>query len=297
MSAPFALPGVETRFVSLDGLSVAYLTAGPDDHEGDSDPPIVLLHGGGLDRAALSWKFTIPALTTDRRVYAPDWPGFGESDPPDLPDEEISTDYFLTVLDRFLDALDLVDVTLCGISMGGGVALGYALSNPERVSRVALLDSYGLGGAVPGGRLAHLFVQSSLPSDLVTALLRRSRRLTALSVRGIVAPGNLTDDLIDEVYEIVTRPKSTDTWGAFQRNEVGPTGLRTNYVDQLPDLSVPTLVLHGERDSLVPAEWAVRAGPSIPDREIRILPDCGHWPPRERPETTNEHLRAFLIES
>lgn len=313
MLASSAIDGVVARVVDLDGLSTTYLTAGPNrrggsepteiegsesgsvenEADGESAPPIVLLHGGGLDRAALSWKHAIPALAADRRVYAPDWPGFGDSDPPDVPKAEVTTDYFVSVLDRFREALRIEEVALCGISMGGGVALGYALAHPEHVSRVALIDSYGLGGDVPGDRLAAGFVRSPLPGDLVTALLRRSRRLTALSVRAIVAPGNGTESLVDEVYGIASRPGAADAWQAFQRNEVGVRGLRTNYLDRLPDLSVPALLVHGERDLLVPVKWTIRAGTLIPDCEVRIIPRCGHWPPRERPETTNEYLRTF----
>lgn len=325
MAAPFAIAGVTSGSVAFDGLRVAYLTAGPDDskevngdgekaeREGDrvngadgtdgahgtevrggSDPPIVLLHGGGLDRAVLSWKHTIPALATDRRVYAPDWPGFGASDPPDVPEGAITTDYFLTVLERFRAALGVEEVTLCGISMGGGVALGYSLTYPERVSRLVLIDSYGLGGVIPGGRLGSLFVRFPSVSEAVFEALARSRRLTALTARGVVARGNLDATLVREMHETAQRPGAADTWRAFQRNDVRPEGLRTNYLDRLPDLSVPTLLIHGERDPLVPVEWAIRAGTLIPDAEVRAIPDCGHWPPREIPDTTNEHLRAFL---
>lgn len=102
MAAPFGIEGVTSRAVNLDGLRLVYLTAGSDGPDeavegggdgengtggaggttanGGSEPPVILLHGGGLDRAALSWKHTISALAADRRVYAPDWPGFGERD-------------------------------------------------------------------------------------------------------------------------------------------------------------------------------------------------------------------------
>jgi pimeloyl-ACP methyl ester carboxylesterase len=104
------------------------------------------------------------------------------------------------------------------------------------------------------------------------------------AVRGIVGdPAAVTEDLVDDVSRAARRPGAGRAFRAFQRAEIGPHGLVTNSVDRLPDLSVPTLVAHGEADPLVPVAWAVRAGTLLPDAEVRILPRRGHWPPRERP--------------
>lgn len=274
---------VDAQFVDCDGLHVRCLAAG------DGDSPVVLLHGGGLDSAELSWKHALPALGEAFRVVAPDWPGYGESDPPEDP---ATMAYYVSVLRRFLDALDVGSVRLAGISMGGGAALGFALDHPGRVERLALVDSYGLGGTVPGGRLASLFTRLPL-TDLTFDLLARSRWLTGLALRAVVAPGNATPELVSEAHAEVRRHRGT-AWTEFQRSEVGPRGLRTNYVDRLPDLTVPTLLVHGERDPLVPVSWAVRAGTLVSDAEVRVLPDCGHWPPRERPEAFASLVESFF---
>ena len=274
--------------MALPSGRVRYAAAGPDDA-----PPVVLLHGGGIDAASFSWKHTLPALSGEFRVYAPDWPGYGESGPPTRPP---TVDYYADVLGEFLDALGLPSVSLAGISMGGGVALGYTLSRPDRVRRLVLVDSYGLGGEVPGGPLAAAL--TSLPGVNAAAwgLFRRSRRLTALAVRAVVDPRNLTPELVDDAYALMQRPDAGRAWRAFQRNEVGRHGLRTNYLDRLPDLGVPTLLVHGERDTLVPAEWATRAATLVPDAELNVLADCGHVPPRERPEAFVRTVEAFLSE-
>lgn len=282
-AADGGLDAAAVSTVSLGGLRVRYLVAG-------DGPPVVLLHGGGWDSARLSWRETIPALAESFTVYALDWPGYGGSAPPERPP---TTDSFVDVLDRFLDALDVDETSLVGISMGGGIALGFALECPDRVSKLALVDSYGLGGTVPGGALSALVVRIPGLASASERVIRRSRRLTALSVRGIVHRGNLTDELVDDVYRLA-RGHDSRAWRAFQRDEVGFDGLRTNYLDQLPDLSVPTLLIHGENDRLVPSWWAVRAGALIPEATVRLLPRCGHWPPRERPTRFNELLTEFL---
>ncbi|MFC4358938.1 alpha/beta fold hydrolase [Halobium salinum] len=277
----------DERTVEVGGLRVRYLVAG-------DGSPVVLLHGGGVDSATLSWRRTIPALAERFTVYAPDWPGYGDSE---FPEAEPSVAWYAEFLEAFLDRLELQEASLVGISMGGGVALSVALDRPERVTRLVLVDSLGLGGAVPGGYLGYLFTRLPYVSEVTWALLRRSRRLWALSLRGIVGdPEAVTPDLVDDVVRAGSRPDAGRTFRAFQRAEVGPAGLRTNVVDRLPELRVPTLLVHGEADPLVPVEWAVRAGVLVPDAEVRILPNCGHWPPRERPERFVGLVEAYLAE-
>lgn len=147
---------------------------------------------------------------------------------------------------------------------------------------------------MPGGRVAAAVARLPGVNAAVWALLRRSRRLTALAVRAAVDPRNLSPELVDDAYALVRRPDAGRAWRAFQRTEVGRHGLRTNYLDRLPGLAVPTLLVHGERDAFVPAEWAVRAAALIPDAELRVFADCGHVPPREHPAAFVRAVREFL---
>ena len=278
--------------VPLDGLRVRYHRAGPETApQGADAPPVVLLHGGGLDSAALSWRDALPALAADRTVCAPDWPGYGESDPPD---GSPSVAYYVDVLRRFLDALDLPRVSLVGISMGGAAAVGFALDHPDRVERLVAVDSYGLGRRAPGGSLGAMFVRLPVVNGLPFAAMAQSRWLTAQTLREIVAPENLTADLVDEALTELRRPRAAEAWTAFQRNEVGFDGLRTDFTDRLADLRTPTLFVHGEEDPLIPVDWSARAASLAPDAGVHAIPDCGHWPPREKPEEFVEAVRAFL---
>jgi pimeloyl-ACP methyl ester carboxylesterase len=279
---------VTSDTVSLAEMGVRYHRAGPRE---SAATPVVLLHGGGLDSAALSWKYVLPALAEDRPVYAPDWPGYGESDPADGPP---NVAYYVGVLRRFLDALGLGDIHLVGVSMGGGAALGFALRHPERVNRLVAVDSYGLGSRIPGGPLGGVFVRLPLVNDAVFSAMGRSRWLTAQTLRAVVAPGNLAPDLVDDVLAELRRPRAGEAWSAFQRDEVGFSGLRTDYTDRLAGLDVPTLFVHGEADPLVPVAWSVRAGTLAPDATVEVIRDCGHWPPREKPEAFVESVRDFI---
>lgn len=127
---------VEERRIEVDGLSTRYLEAG----EG---PPLVLLHA--LGESALNWRWVLPDLSRTHRVYAPDFPGFGGSGKPAA---DYSPDFFARFVAAFLDALGVGRAALAGNSLGGLVALRLALSDPQRVGSLALIDSAGLGREV-----------------------------------------------------------------------------------------------------------------------------------------------------
>ena len=199
-------------WVEVEGLRIHYLQAGAQ------GTPVVLLHGGGLDSAALTYRFTIGPLAKQHRVIAPDWPGFGESA---APTTAWGVDAYVRFLGRLLDALDLSHAGLVGISLGGAIALGLTLRSPERVEKLVLIDSYGLGREVPGGRTGYLLVHLPLLNTLSWASLARSRALVQRSLQAIVArPGALTAELVDEVHRQLQRPGVGKVWRALQRVEV-----------------------------------------------------------------------------
>ena len=140
---------VEDGWVEVDGLHVHYQKAG------EGNAPVLLLHGGGYDSASLSYKHAVGPISEHHRVFAPDWPGYGESDKPDM---EYNTEYFVGFLDRLMDALGLEKASLVGISMGGAISLGFSLRSPQRVEKLVLVDSHGLGGEVPGGMASYALV-------------------------------------------------------------------------------------------------------------------------------------------
>jgi pimeloyl-ACP methyl ester carboxylesterase len=134
---------VENRWIEIDGLRVRYLKAG------ERNAPVLLLHGGGYDSASLSYKHAVGPVSEHHRAFAPDWPGYGESDKPKM---EYTTEYYAGFLGRLMDALGLEKANLVGISMGGAISLGFSLRSSKRVEKLVLVDSHGLGGEVPGGR-------------------------------------------------------------------------------------------------------------------------------------------------
>ncbi|WP_254768124.1 alpha/beta fold hydrolase [Salinilacihabitans rarus] len=275
-----------TGVATVDGVRIAYRRAGTD------GPPVVLLHGGGVDDATLSWRHAIDHLADDHRVYAPDWPGYGDS-----ADGVVhSTESYVELLGGFLDAVGLDAPSLAGISMGGAAALGFALDRPDRVNRLALVDSYGLGGDIPVGPFWRAAAYVPGANAAAWSALGVSTAAARIGLGNVVAdPAALSHGFVEDVRSRASQPGAGRAFEAFQRNELAPDGTAvTNYADDLGSLSAPTLLVHGAEDPLFPARWAERAAERIPDADLAILEDCGHWTPRERPERFNEVLGAFL---
>ncbi len=275
-----------TGVTTVEGCRIAYRRAGTD------GPPVVLLHGGGVDDATLSWRHALEALADDYRVYAPDWPGYGDS----RGSLAHTTENYVALLEGFLESVGLEECTLAGISMGGAAALGFALEQPDRVDRLALVGSYGLGRQIPVGpfwkTVAHLPGMNSLGWNA----LALSSEATRAGLSAVVAdPAALSPEFVEDVRSRARRPDAGRAFEAFQRNELAPDGtVLTNYLDDLASLSVPTLLVHGAEDPLFPPRWSRRAADRMPDAELAVLEDCGHWPTRERPDAFNEILAAFL---
>jgi pimeloyl-ACP methyl ester carboxylesterase len=277
---------IQTQSIQLSHGILHLVTAG-------SGSPLLLLHGGGIDSAQLSWAEAIAPFAEHYHVYAPDWPGYGKSDP--LSGEGYGIERLVEVLAELIDALDLPQVALAGISMGGGAALGYALTHPQRVSRLILVDSYGLCAYAPFHRLSYWVTRLPLISRWTYGLMRRSRRLTRWGMRSIFA-GPVPEAVVDESFAALQLANAGEPFITFQRSELLPDRLNTCYAQRLGELSMPVLLIHGDGDTLVPLSAAQDAVQQIPHARLKIMEKTGHWPPRERPEQFNAAVLAFLDE-
>ena len=268
--------------VTVDEGQIRVLEAG-------RGPSVVLLHGGIIDAATVTWPPVIEALAEESHVVAPDLLGYGESD---LPPGPYPIRRHTTVITDMLDELALEDVTLVGHSMGGGVALDVALTDPSRISSVVPIDAYGLGRQLPNGKLSYLLARVQVFNELSIGLLRRSRWLTRASLDGIVHDlDSLSPDAVDAVFEELQRPTAGAAFRRFRDAEVGSDGYRTTFQDRLPSLSVPASFLHGRHDSLFPVEWAQRAVKAVPEGSLTVLDQCAHWAPREDPDAVASAIR------
>ncbi|GIV63671.1 MAG: alpha/beta hydrolase [Bellilinea sp.] len=280
---------IEDTWVKIEKLNLHLYLAG------EGEQTVVLLHGGGTDSAWLSWQPVILALSTRFRVVAPDLPGYGKSDTPRM---EYTLDYYLDVVRRLLDHLEIERSALVGVSMGGGIAIGFTLTYPARVHRLVPVDSYGIQRKYPGGLWGYYLVRMDWLNRFSWWLLGRSRALTRASLQQIFHdPNALSETLVNEVYDEIRRPQAGLAFRSFQRHEVLRDRVRTCFLDRLNEIQAETLFIHGENDRLVPLECAREAHARLPNSRLEIIPACGHWPQREKPDEFNRILLDFLLTS
>jgi 2-hydroxy-6-oxonona-2,4-dienedioate hydrolase len=275
------------RSRSVD-VQVQYYTAG--DEQADAKPPFVLLHGIGLDAAQVSFRHIIPVLAQERKVIALDFPGHGESEKPDV---RYTTAFYRSVFEQFLASLELDSICLMGTSMGGCVALGHALDAPETVRRLVLVNSYGLGRDAPWRPAASIALRWPGTGRLLWGATTGTRAAIRTSLQGLVGR-TVPDDLVEDVYRVAQKQDVGRALTRWQRSEFLPSGLKTNHFPNLPNLSVPTLFVHGEVDPLLPANWSIRGAQRCPEATLELVDGCGHWTARERPERFNEIVTRFV---
>jgi len=270
------------------GLEINYYTA-----RNDTGAPIVLLHGGNLDSALLSWKPTINVLSeAGYRVFAPDFPGYGQSPAPKVP---YTIDLLVQCVSDLLDFWKLEKATLVGLSMGGGAALGTTLAHPEKVQRLVLVGAYGLQDKAPFHTLSYFLVRMPLMNDLTRFLLRTYPSMIRTSLKTIVRdPNSLTDELVQEAFAALTQSQSSDVWAQFQRDELRWRTVKTCYMPRLHEITAPVLIINGTHDIAVPAQYAKEAAQRIPNAKLALIDNAGHWTQRDKPTEFHRLLLDFL---
>jgi len=247
----------------------------------------VFLHG--LGASSYSWRQLLPAFAGTNAVYAPDFPGYGRSDKPR--DFGYTFADFAAWLGSFLDALGLSRIGLVGHSMGGTVALGYAMTNPERVSRLALIGAPVYLDNIP--RMLWTIRRPIIGRILEPLLGRWTVKLIAPTA--YLDDKLITEDLLDE-YSLAL--KSRDG-----RRAVAET-LRRCLTPDLPDfiaryreLAAPALFIRGDHDGVVDDASAERFCRTVPRGRLLRIPVCGHVPQEEKPEVVGPAIAGFLSQA
>ena len=273
------------RTVELPSGEATFLEAGIGNAK-----TILLLHGGGLDCASLSWRYLIPELSRDYHVIAPNWPGYAGT--PGFGRPFTISDLGAWLI-TFLDTLDVHRASMVGISMGGGVALWSAIHHPKRVTALVPVGTFGVAERAPYHKLSYLLTK--LPLNALTyALMRRYPKSLKRALEGLFAdPKRVTPELVTEVAEVLRTAGNGAAFSQFQRGEMTVSRLRTVFDDDLKTVHHPTLFIHGRNDALVPLDAVKHAATLVQNARLEIL-DAGHWPMRERPIEFNKTVVSFL---
>jgi pimeloyl-ACP methyl ester carboxylesterase len=273
---------LDEQQVVVCGVPTRFLVAG----EGR---PMVLLHADGDNRH--DWWWVLEGLATQYRVYAPDFPGFGgTATPPDC-----SLEFFERFACEFINTLQLGACIVVGSSLGGLVALQLALRTPDRVSALCLVGSAGLGSEV-NFALRQLTVPGAGEAAIwwgQTTIGAAQRLLVRLPLL-FADPTRVPQSWLAEQYRLAQLPGFLETTVAALRAQVGPRGQKHILMDDLRKLSVPTLVVWGECDLIVPVCQAQQAVRLLSCGRLEIIPHAGHLPHVEAPENFVAALSVFL---
>jgi len=254
--------GMKSEFVQVGAHRIHYWTAG-------NGPPLLLVHGVAM--RAEDWAPLFRTLKRGHRIYAPDLLGYGESDQPRDSDYSIATQS--DVVRGFMDAMQLRQPDVAGVSMGGWIALKIAAEDPKRVRRLVLLSSAGLS-----------FDSTLRENSFSATTLEEQRRSFALQ-------SDLAPKLPDFILRDFLRLSKKKAWivRASMRSMLARRDLLLDR--KLQRVRMPVLIVAGTTDRIVPFDVAKRLHAELPQSRLVTLDGCGHLAVIECRDAT---LRAML---
>jgi pimeloyl-ACP methyl ester carboxylesterase len=272
-----------SQFIDIEGLQVHLRDEGPRD-----DPsPIVLLHG--TSASLHTWDGWTGALVEQQhRVIRFDLPAFGLTGP--APDNDYTIERYAQTVIKVLDSLNVQHATLAGNSLGGYIAWATAVIYPSRVKNLVLIDPSGYPFESESLPLAFKIASTPVLNKIMTGFLPRS--LVESSVKNVYGdPSLVSDELIDRYFDLTTRKGNRQALAErFKQTQPG------QMAERISEIQVPTLILWGQKDRLIPPSLAERFHQDIDNSQVHIFPALGHVPQEENPQQTVEVLLTFLAQ-
>ena len=257
----------------VNGAEVYYIDVGSS-----GALPIVLIHGFPFNYEM--WRPQIEVLENNFRVIAYDIRGHGNSG---ISDGQYMIDFFVDDLVGLLNHLKIEKAVLCGLSMGGYIALRTVERNPERVKALILADTQ----SKPDSNEAKLKRAAS-----IGAIKKLGVKPYAESfVKAVFATDSLTKKTatVEKINQIIQMNSSLGICGALLA-----LASRTDTTEALPAIKVPTLILVGENDKLTPPSASHEMYSKIPKSEIHLISNAAHMSNLENPDEFNKHVLNFL---
>ncbi|GJL61468.1 MAG: alpha/beta hydrolase [Nitrospirales bacterium] len=273
---------IPLQTVNIDGHNIAYLDTG-------NGPPLLLIHG--LGGAIWNWEHQQFALSSQYRVITIDLLGSGMSDKPDI---DYSPSMFTTFFLKFMNTLDIEKATLVGNSMGAGLAMAIALTQPDRVNALVLISGF------PST------FKESIHSPLYQRYLERRPPLWLAKIGNWVAGRWATKKVLEEILYDVTlltpiviersylNRIHTDVLTPIYSLLEHMKEWEIQYGAHLQKIEHPTLILWGAEDQVFHPAIGERLHERLPQTTWRLIPHAGHLLQWEKPEPVNAAIRDFL---
>jgi pimeloyl-ACP methyl ester carboxylesterase len=283
MDASKPVDGFPIQHVRIHGEEVAY-------RRGGQGPVLLLLHG--IAGSSGTWIATMRLLQRDYTVIAPDFLGHGESA---KPPGDYSLGNHASGIRDFLHMLDIERVTVVGQSFGGGVAMQFAYQFPELCERLVLVDAGGLGREV--SLLLRLITLPAVEYVMPVLFPEFVRDWGDPVVRFFGDRGLRSARAVEmwRAYRSLTQRDNRRAFVRTMRAVIDPGGQSVNATSRLYLAAhMPTLIVWGEQDRIIPVAHAYQAHEVIPNSRLEIMPGVGHFPHAEEPVRFVELLRDFL---
>lgn len=264
-----------SKFVTIEGLSVHYRDEG-------KGFPLVLLHGA--PSSLHSFDGLTPELSRKYRVIRLDLPGYGLTGPNAAGD--YSLQFYMKFLDAFLSAVRVDSCYLAGQSFGGHLAGEFAYAHPERVKKLVLIAAGGYP-LQDEGVLAVTMARNSLLRPVVRYVTPRF--FIAINLKQAFGQDvKVSDETIDRYYDLLLREGNRETFIDMCNRKPEDISLHVK------ELRVPTLILWGRNDTVIPIEYAERFRRDIPGSRVIMYDGVGHVPQEVMPEKVAADMGAFL---
>jgi pimeloyl-ACP methyl ester carboxylesterase len=273
-----------------------YARLGPPDspvklfyEEEGKGSPILLIHGFGT--STYTWRHIAPELALNHRVIAVDLKGFGQSDKPF--DARYSVNDQAELLAQLIEDHNLRNLTIVGHSFGGGVALRLVLDHDKRlegrIKKLVLLDSIAYPQHIPVFfRLLDVPFVSHLGVRMVPPTVQ-----TRVALRIAYFDDNKIDPEEVETYAAPLRTAAGKHAIIYSARQIVPDDLDA-IAESYKSITLPTLILWCDHDRIVPLDIGLKLRRTLPNSSLRLVPECGHMPQEEQPETTLRLLEGFI---
>ena len=276
--------GIQYRFYTIHGYRRAFLSAG-------QGPPLLLIHGIG--DSSSTWLPVIESFASDYTVIAPDLLGHGLSDKPRA---DYSVAAYANGMRDLLSVLEIDRVTVVGHSLGGGVAAQFAYTFPERCERLVLVGTGGIARSVS----LLLRLAAAPNADLImptfgSPVFKLGSRVAAHLLRFLGTDLGRDAEEILKVFDALPDSASRRAILRTLRSGVDWRGQVITMLDRayLTE-GMPTLLLWGAHDAIIPVDPAYLAAAAMPGSRLEVFDDAGHFPHHSDPERFTGAVRAFL---
>ena len=277
------LVDADSKFDNVNGINIHYKTYG------QGEPTFILLHGFGA--SVFSWREVVEPLAQYGTVIAYDRPAFGlterplewEGESPYGPQAQVD------IVLGLMDELGVEKAILVGNSAGGTVSMQVALQHPERVEALILVDAavYAGGGAPSWSRPILKTPQMNHVGPLI------ARQLQAQGVEFIKTAWHDPSKITQDIFDGYQKPLQIANWDkALWQLTVASE--ESGLVERLAKITMPTLVITGDDDRIVPTEQSLRLADELPNAELKVIAQSGHLPHEEKPVEFMQAVTEFL---